>query len=71
MVTHEIQPGDWREGNDELTSLKLADVRSVPYDAKENGEITYVQYLTVGMGETIIFLKQFQQFQFQKCNSYK
>jgi hypothetical protein len=25
----------------------------------------------LGMGETIIFLKQFQQFQFQKYNSYK
>jgi hypothetical protein len=28
-------------------------------------------YLHLGIGETIIFLKQFQKFQFQKYNSYK
>jgi hypothetical protein len=49
METHEIEPGDWREENYQLASLQLANVRSVPYNAKENRE-KYVQYFT-GKGE--------------------
>ncbi|XP_050307342.1 uncharacterized protein LOC126747932 [Anthonomus grandis grandis] len=47
--THEIEGGDWRQQNYEITSLKQNIVRNVPLEAKQNRE-NYLRYF-LGKGK--------------------